>query len=313
MSFTEDVKNELARKHRESPKERAAELLALLRMSGSVITGAGGKWGMEFSTSNSAVARRGLISLKKDFGLAPAVMVRQGRRLRKKNVYTLTVLPFEGGSHFLEKMDIWSMGKIHDCEKLTTTEEKQAYLAGAFLGGGTVSRPQSDYHLEMVTRSSVFAEEICKVMRVLSLHPKMTDRKNDYIVYIKDGDEVSAFLQITGASQCYLEFENVRVMKDMRNRVNRQVNCETANINKTVNAAVKQMDDIIYIRDTVGLHRLPENLEETALLRLEYPQASLKELGSLLSAPVGKSGINHRLRKICSIAEQLRGFKEEQV
>ena len=128
MSFTEDVKNELARKHRESPKERAAELLALLRMSGSVITGAGGKWGMEFSTSNSAVARRVLISLKKDFGLAPAVMVRQGRRLRKKNVYTLTVLPFEGGSHFLEKMDIWSMGKIHDCEKLTTTEEKQAYL-----------------------------------------------------------------------------------------------------------------------------------------------------------------------------------------
>ena len=110
-----------------------------------------------------------------------------------------------------------------------------------------------------------------------------------------------------------MNLENVRILKGMRNTVNRKVNCETANINKTVNAAVKQVDDIIYIRDTVGLHRLPENLEETALLRLEYPQASLKELGSLLSVPVGKSGINHRLRKICSIAEQLRGFKEEQV
>jgi len=311
MSFTEDVKNELARKHRESPKERAAELLALLRMSGSVITGAGGKWGMEFSTSNSAVARRVLISLKKDFGLAPAVMVRQGRRLRKKNVYTLTVLPFEGGSHFLEKMDIWSMGKIHDCEKLTTTEEKQAYLAGAFLGGGTVSRPQSDYHLEMVTRSSVFAEEICKVMRVLSLHPKMTDRKNDYIVYIKDGDEVSAFLQITGASQCYLEFENVRVMKDMRNRVNRQVNCETANINKTVSAAVKQIEDIRLIKEKTGLHNLNEGLAEIAELRLQYPEATLKELGMMLSPQVGKSGVNHRLRKLSEIADELRTNEEE--
>ena len=311
MSFTEDVKNELARKHRESPKERAAELLALLRMSGSVITGAGGKWGMEFSTSNSAVARRVLISLKKDFGLAPAVMVRQGRRLRKKNVYTLTVLPFEGGSHFLEKMDIWSMGKIHDCEKLTTTEEKQAYLAGAFLGGGTVSRPQSDYHLEMVTRSSVFAEEICKVMRVLSLHPKMTDRKNDYIVYIKDGDEVSAFLQITGASQCYLEFENVRVMKDMRNRVNRQVNCETANINKTVNAAVKQIEDIRLIEQKKGFHNLNEGLAEIAELRLQYPEATLKELGMMLNPQVGKSGVNHRLRKLSEIADELRMNEED--
>src|SRR5699024_8523150 len=104
-----------------------------------------------------------------------------------------------------------------------------------------------------------------------------------------------------------------RILKGMRNTVNRKVNCETANINKTVNAAVKQMEDIAYIRDTVGLHRLPENLEETALLRLEYPQAFLKELGALFSVPIGKSGVNHRLRKISRIAEQLRGYKEEQI
>ena len=110
-----------------------------------------------------------------------------------------------------------------------------------------------------------------------------------------------------------MNLENVRILKDMRNTVNRKVNGETANINKTVNAAVKQVEDILYIQDTAGLHSLPESLEETALLRLEYPQASLKELGALLSTPVGKSGINHRLRKICSIANELRGVKEEQV
>ena len=117
MSFTEEVKNELARLPRENTACRTAELLALLRMSGTVITGTEGKWGLDFSTSSNAVARRVLISLKKDFNLEPAILVRQGRRLRKKNVYTLTVLPFEGGNHFLEKMDIWSLGKINDYNK----------------------------------------------------------------------------------------------------------------------------------------------------------------------------------------------------
>lgn len=238
MSFTEEVKNELARLPRENTACRTAELLALLRMSGTVITGTEGKWGLDFSTSSNAVARRVLISLKKDFNLEPAILVRQGRRLRKKNVYTLTVLPFEGGNHFLEKMDIWSLGKINDYNNLKTQEEKKAYLAGAFLGGGTVSRPQSDYHLELVTKSSIFAEEISKVMKELSLHPKLTDRKNDYIIYLKDGDEVGRFLQLIGSAHCYMEFENVRVMKDMRNRVNRQVNCETANLQKSVDAAL---------------------------------------------------------------------------
>ena len=304
MSFTEEVKNELARLPRENTACRTAELLALLRMSGTVITGTEGKWGLDFSTSSNAVARRVLISLKKDFNLEPAILVRQGRRLRKKNVYTLTVLPFEGGNHFLEKMDIWSLGKINDYNNLKTQEEKKAYLAGAFLGGGTVSRPQSDYHLELVTKSSIFAEEISKVMKELSLHPKLTDRKNDYIIYLKDGDEVGRFLQLIGSAHCYMEFENVRVMKDMRNRVNRQVNCETANVQKSVDAALRQFQQVQLIMKYMDLTELSPKIKEAAEMRLKKPYLSLGELAELLD--ISKSGMAHRFQKISAIAKKIK-------
>ena len=205
MSFTEQVKNELARLPREDAGSRAAELLALLRMSGSFITGAHASWGLEFSTGNSAVARRVLVYLKKDFGFMPSTMVRQGRRLRKKNVYTLLVQPSKEGLHFLDTMGLSPLSGAEDMEKLATAEERRAYLAGAFLGGGSVSRPQSDYHLEMVTQSARFAEEIVKAMKSFKLNARLTDRKNDYIVYIKDGDEVSEFLQIVGAAHSYMD------------------------------------------------------------------------------------------------------------
>lgn len=154
-----------------------AELLALLRMSGSFITGGHGRWGLEFSTGNSAVARRVLVYLKKDFGLMPSTMVRQGRRLRKKNVYTLVVQPSAEGLAFLNTMGLSPLAGVEDMENLKTDEEKRAYLAGAFLGGGSVSRPQSDYHLEMVTQSQKFAGEIVKAMKAFRMNAKLTDRK----------------------------------------------------------------------------------------------------------------------------------------
>ena len=183
MSFTEQVKNELARIQRDDKACRTAELLALLRMSGSFVTGSRGRWGLEFSTGNSAVARRVLVYLKKDFGFMPSAMVRQGRRLRKKNVYTLVVQPSEMGLSFLNTMGLSPMAGVDDSPFLESSEEKRAYLAGAFLGGGSVSRPQSDYHLEMVTQSLRFAEEIVKTMAFFHMNARMTDRKNDYIVY----------------------------------------------------------------------------------------------------------------------------------
>lgn len=150
-------------------------------------------------------------------------------------------------------------------------------------------------------------------MQSFEVDAKVVSRKKHEVVYVKEGAQIVEILGLMGANVSLMNLENVRILKEMRNSVNRKVNCETANINKTVNAAVKQMEDIAYIRDTIGLERLPDNLEEIAQIRLEYPQASLKELGMLLTLPVGKSGVNHRLRKIGSIAEELRGNKEEQI
>ena len=189
---------------------------------------------------------------------------------------------------------------------------KRAFLRGAFLCAGSISDPEKFYHFEIVCTTEEKARQMQELIQSFEIDAKIVKRKRYDVVYVKEGAQIVELLGLMGAGVSLMNLENVRIFKGVRNNVNRKVNCETANINKTVNAAVKQMDDIIYIRDTVGLHRLPENLEETAMVRLEYPQASLKELGALLSTPVGKSGVNHRLRKISSIAEQLRGVKEEQ-
>lgn len=303
MSFTEQVKNELARIRRDDKACRTAELLALLRMSGSFITGSRGRWGLEFSTGNSAVARRVLVYLKKDFGFMPSAMVRQGRRLRKKNVYTLVVEPSEMGLSFLDTMGLSPMATVDDSPFLENDEEKRAYLAGAFLGGGSVSRPQSDYHLEMVTQSLRFAEQIVKTMASFKMNARMTDRKNDYIVYIKDGDEVSEFLQIVGASQSYLDFESVRVVKDMRNRVNRQVNCETANLQKTVDAAVHQTHMVQRLLKGKTLSSLSPKIREACEVRLSHPNASLSELAAICG--ITKSGLAHRFKKIESMVKAM--------
>jgi DNA-binding protein WhiA len=150
------------------------------------------------------------------------------------------------------------------------------------------------------------AEQIQKLFLDFGLDAKQVQRKKYYVVYIKEGENIADFLHVIEAHQALMEFENARIYKDVRNQVNRKVNCEAANINKTVKAATRQVEDIIFIRDKVGLATLAEGLEEIALLRIEYPEASLKELGEMLSPPVGKSGVNHRLKKLCEIAEGLR-------
>ena len=174
-----------------------------------------------------------------------------------------------------------------------------------------MSNPAKGYHLEIVCMSGKKAEQLQSVMHAFEIEAKVVIRKKEYVVYLKEGDAVTNCLQVMGAQSALMEFENVRILKDMRNTVNRKVNCETANIHKTVSAAVKQVEDITYIKNTVGLDELPEGLEEIAKIRLQYPEATLKELGDLLTVPLGKSGVNHRLRKLSNMAEKLRENKEE--
>lgn len=183
---------------------------------------------------------------------------------------------------------------------------KKAFLRGIFLAAGSVSDPSKAYHFEIVVRNKDMAIRVQEVINSFSLDAKITKRKKYYIVYLKEGAMIVDMLKVMEASVNLMDMENVLILKGMRNDINRRVNCETANIKKTVNAARRQIDDIEYIEKTKGLRYLNPSLQEVARLRLEEPDANLNELGEMLNPPVSKSGVNHRLRKISEIAKNLR-------
>ena len=183
---------------------------------------------------------------------------------------------------------------------------KRELLRKLFIEKGSLSDPERFYHMEFVCNSEKEADELIALIAEFGIEARPAVRNKHIIVYIKDSEAIFDMLNILGAHKSLMEFENVRIFKEMREDVQRKVNCETANINKTVSAAVRQIDDIIYIRDRIGFNSLPENLRAVAKLRLEKPDATLKELGELLSPPVSKSGVNHRLNKLSGIADKLR-------
>ena len=183
---------------------------------------------------------------------------------------------------------------------------KRAFIRGTFLCTGSVNDPEKAYHFEIVLPDEARARQMQNIINSFSIDAKVILRKRYYVVYVKEGAQIVDLLNIMEAHRALMQFENVRILKEVRNSVNRQVNCEAANINKTVTAASRQIDDIIFIRDKVGFDKLSEGLEEIARLRIEYPEATLKELGAMLNPPIGKSGVNHRLRKLGEIAEGYR-------
>lgn len=307
MSFSGDVKNELARTVSDTSCCRVAELASLMRMGGTVII-RGNRLGVNFSTENASVARKVLSFIKSDFKVKTEVVVTRGRRLKKTNSYHIRVVPSANVTVLLNALGFLAGDSINmgeDSGILRKVCCRRAYLRGAFLGGGSVNKPEGDYHLELVTGNIEFANRLVKVMKGCKLPARLTDRKNDYIVYLKDGDAITSFLQIIGAHHALLEFENVRVVKDMRNQVNRLVNCETANLQKTVNAAVRQVDNIKLIARVMGFERLSPALKEAAEVRLSHPEATLQELVKVMGGKVGRSGMNHRLRKLEEIAQSL--------
>lgn len=191
--------------------------------------------------------------------------------------------------------------------------EKRRAIREAFLQSGSISDPEKFYHLEIVFSGKEEAYQIKKMMEDFELDGKIVERKGHYVVYLKEGAQIADMLRVMEAPLALMEFENVRIVKEMRNSINRQVNCEAANLGKTISAAVKQVEDIKFICGKVGLDNLPESLAETARKRLEYPEATLKELGELSDPPLGKSGVNHRLKKLSELAEDMRSHKEEKL
>lgn len=193
-----------------------------------------------------------------------------------------------------------------DIEYKGETEKEEllkAIIRGAFLGAGSINNPEKKYHLEIILSTKSNAEKIINILKSFTIGAKGLERKNGYSIYIKDGEEISKLLALIGANSSVLKFEQIRVLRDMKNNVNRKVNCETANLNKTVNAAVKQIEAIKKLQKIGEFDKLSESLKEIAKIRIENPDASLVELGQMLKDPIGKSGVNHRLGKILDIAQ----------
>ncbi|MFA9559560.1 DNA-binding protein WhiA [Evansella sp. AB-rgal1] len=308
MSFASMTKKELTQLEIEDCCTKS-ELAALIRMNGSISI-RNMEIALDIQTENAAIARRIYTLIKKLFVVHVELLVRKKMRLKKNNVYVVRIT--KEARFILEQLKIVDDSFVFTRKispSLIKNECcKRAYLRGAFLAGGSVNHPEtSSYHLEIFSFYEEHNESMCELMNYFHLNAKILERKKGYILYLKEGEKISEFLNIIGAHQALLRFEDVRIMKDMRNSVNRLVNCETANLNKTVGAAIRQVENIRYIKQELGLEVLPEKLREIAVLRLEHQDVTLKELGEMVSSgKVSKSGINHRLRKIDEFANKMR-------
>lgn len=286
-----------------------AELSALIRMNGS-LSFSNKKLVVDIQTENAAIARRIYTLIKKYYDVEVKLLVRKKMRLKKNNVYIVRLS--EKGKAILKDLKIIGEGFtfVHDISEVLISNDccKRSYLRGAFLAGGSVNNPEtSSYHLEIFSLYKEHNDSLCELMNHFQLNSKTLERRKGFITYLKEAEKITEFLIIIGAHNALLHFEDVRIVRDMRNSVNRLVNCETANLNKTIGAALRQVENIKYIDQTIGLHALPDRLREIAELRIAYQDVTLKELGELVgSGKISKSGVNHRLRKIDEIAEKLR-------
>lgn len=314
MSFSVKTKNELA--HIISHKRccQMAEFVALIRMDGTIQISAYQKVSISVMTENAAVARKIFKLAKELFDIQAEIMVHRKSRLKKNNVYSIRIPSQAQVGQVLQVLGLvdalgnWraDFRESFSYDLVKNACCKRAYLRGAFLGGGSVNNPEGTYHLEIITTDKTHGEAIAKLMQDYDLPAKISDRKNWFVVYLKESEQIVNCLNIMGAHQALLDFENTRIMKGMRNQVNRLVNCETANLNKTVDAAVRQIEAIRVIESAMGLHKLSPALRQVAELRLAYPDISLKELGEAATPKIGKSGISHRMRKLEIIAEKIK-------
>ena len=288
MSFSSDVKEELAKQFSKSRHCQIAELAAMLELDG---------WANEDGTALDLHADNMLLIQKY------AILMRQ--------IFAVDIhypLKAQDVKRVLETLK-WKPEQV-GCDRasgllIQSTCCRRAFIRGAFLAAGSISDPNKSYHFEIVCAAMQQAVQLQELMEAFDADAKIVERKGRFVVYLKEGSQIVDMLNVMEAYVSLMKLENVRILKEMRNFVNRKVNCETANISKTVNAAVKQIEDIMKIRDTIGFDDLPPHLREMALLRLEYPDAPLKELGNYLDPPVGKSGVNHRLRRLSEIADSI--------
>lgn len=308
VSYASDVKKELT-SIKVHPEHGKAELAAFLRMNG-VLNIHNHQYSLDITTENPAIARRIFTLIKEAYDVEPLLIVSRKMKLKKNNQYLVRLQ--QNLTFVMKDLDILSdeglvtriPQKIRQSETLA-----MSYLRGAFLAGGSVNNPEtSRYHLEIYSAYKDHNEDLLWLMNhYFSLNAKITSRRSGYIVYLKEAEKIGDFLHIVGALNAMLAFEDLRIMRDMRNSVNRLVNCDTANLKKTANAAAKQVEDIEVIMNNGKFDDLPEKLATLANFRMKNPELSLKELAEKIpGGPLSKSGVNHRFKKIHDIAQEYR-------
>lgn len=291
MSFSSEVKVELAKRISPARHCQIAELAAIMNFCGQYGRDSEGNYTIGFQTENEEVVRKGFTLLKKTYNI--------------NNGVALSEQDMQG---ILQKL-----GSLEEPVSRLIVKNaccRRAFLRGAFLSTGSMSDPAKSYHLEFACIDERKAKQLQEMMSGFGIESKIILRKKYYVVYLKEGSGIVDLLNVCEAPVSLMNMENLRILKEMRNSVNRRVNCETANIAKTVNAAARQVGDIEYLRIYYGFQNLPPALREMAEVRLENPDASLKELGEYFNPPIGKSGVNHRLRKLSELAGEVRERKQ---
>lgn len=313
MSFSSRVKDELSRQISKARHCQIAEIAAIISLCGKVQISVEDEYRIQMFTENVAIARKYFTLLKKTFNINTEISIRRNHYLNKSRTYILTVKNHDEAIMVLQAVKLFDVNseikeEMSLVNNLVIQKSccRRAFIRGAFLATGSISDPEKFYHFEIVCVTIEKAEQLQEIINSFHMDAKIVQRKKYYVVYLKEGAQIVDILNVMEAHIALMELENVRILKEMRNTVNRKVNCETANINKTVNAAVKQIQDIRLLEEKIGFDGIPDSLRAIAELRLEFPEATLKELGGMLNPPVGKSGVNHRLRKLSDLADEFR-------
>ena len=304
MSFSADVKNELFQMIPKARHCRIAELCAAVRFIGEIRI-QDNKKRIVLETENVTLAKKYYTLLKRTFSGNVMLKIRGQAGVGKIHQYSIMIRDEALVDQLLEYAILEDDARFRG-EVLQKDCCRRAFIRGAFLASGSMSNPGKSYHFEIVCRHETQADNLCRLICQYGIAAKIVQRKNRFVVYIKESEGIIDVLNVMEAHKGSMDLENVRIIKEMRNSANRQSNCDSANINKQVKAATKQLEDIRLIQEHVGLDNIPAALQEMALVRMEHPDVPLQELGDFLDPPVGKSGVNHRLRKLAAIAEEIR-------
>ncbi|MBI4744801.1 MAG: DNA-binding protein WhiA [Actinobacteria bacterium] len=308
MSFTKEVKNELARFKLNKKCCQIAELAAILRIDGTFHIKGKGSFAIHTIGENAAVARRTYKFLVDLFGLDSEIVAVRGDKLKKVFSYVIYIPPQNSLNEVLRQTGILNDAAMIRDRILSQLVKRNccaaSYLRGAFLGGGAISDPKKESHFEIVVDNKQICLDIEKLFNHFKLNPRVVTRKRNHSVYLKDSESIVRFLALTGAYNSLLEWEDNKILKDVRNYANRMVNCDTANLDRAVRAASSQIEIINKIEEVFGLNNLTDGLKEIAYLRLNNPESDIKELGELCDPPLSKSAVYHRLRRLSKLAEK---------